>query len=162
MSLLRVQASRDQLTSTEYRYGYAHLCPCNIRCNKEFNVSVAENAQDRAPKVPVRQATPPLEQFRGGLLLARLVLAPRMVAVATRLLLLGIALHVSGALVRCEAGKDKDGLDAQFFERAEVALDAGRQTEREPACGREEWFARWWGVVQGLEVVGGIDSQAGV
>lgn len=24
----------------------AHLCPCDIRRDKEFNVSVAENAQD--------------------------------------------------------------------------------------------------------------------
>ena len=110
----------------------------------------------------MRQATPPFEQFRGGLLLARFVFAPRKVAVATRLLLLGIALHVSGALVWGEAGKHKDGLDAQFFECAEVALDAGRQTEGEAARSREERFARWWGVVQGLEVVGGIDSQAGV
>ena len=140
----------------------AHLCPCNVRCDKEFDVSIAENAQDSAPKVPVRQAAPPLEQFRGGLLLARLVLAPRKVAVATRILLLGVALHVPGALVGRQAGKDKDGLDAQFFERPEVALDARRQAEGQAACGGEERFARRRGVVQGLEVVGGIDAQAGV
>ena len=140
----------------------AHLCPRNIRCDKEFNVSVAENAQDRAPKVPVRQAIPPFEQFRGGVLLARLVFAPREAAVATRLLLLDVALRVSEALVRGETRKHKDGLDAQFFERPEVALDARRQAERESTGRGEERFARRWGVVQRLEVVGGIDSQAGV
>ena len=140
----------------------AHLCPCNIRCDKELDVSIAENAQDGAPKVPVRQATPPLEQFRGGLLLTRLVLAPRKVAVATRVLLLGVALHVPSALVGRKAGEDKDGLDAQFFERPEVALDACRQAEGQAAGGGEERFARRRGVVEGLEVVGGIDAQAGV
>ncbi len=77
----------------------AHLGPCNIRRDKEFNISVAENAQDWAPKVPVCQAAPTFEQFRGGLLLAGLVFAPGKVAVATCLLLLDITLHVSRALV---------------------------------------------------------------
>jgi hypothetical protein len=68
----------------------------------------------------------------------------------------------AAALIWGEPRKDKDGLDAQFFERAEVALDACRQTERQSARGCEEGFARRWSVVQGLEVVGGIDAQARV
>jgi hypothetical protein len=137
----------------------------------------------------VRQPAPPFEQFRRGLLLARLVFAPREAAIATRLLLLDVPLLLlillvlvllllvlvmlmlrvsaatagaGAALVRCEARKDKDGLDAQFFERAEVALDARRQAEGQSARGGEEGFARRWDVVEGLEVVGRIDAQARV
>ena len=162
MSLSRVAASRDKQNLTKRRIQIAHLCPRNIRCDKELDVSVAENAQDGAPEVPVRQAAPPLEQLGGGLLLARLVFAPREVAVAARVLLLGVALHVPGALVRRQAGEDKDGLDAQFFERAQVALDAGRQAKGQAARGGEERLARRRAVVERLEVVGGIDAQAGV
>lgn len=140
----------------------AHLCPCDIRRDKKFDVSVAENAQDWAPKVPVRQPAPSLEQFRGRFLLARLVFAPRVVAVATCVLLFHIALHVSGALVRRKAREHKYGFDAQFFERAEVALDACGQSERKAARGREERFARLRVVVERLEVIGGIDTEAGV
>lgn len=108
------------------------------------------------------QAAPSLEQFRGGVLLARLVFAPREVAVPTRLLLLDVALHVSSALVGRETGEDEHGLDAQFFERPQVALDACGHGEREAARGREERFARRWSVVEGLEVVGRIDAEARV
>lgn len=88
------------------------------------------------------QAAPSFEQFRGGFLLARLVFAPRKVAVATCVLLFDVALHVSRALVRGEAREHKYGFDAQFFERSEVALDTCGQTERKTTCGREEGFAR--------------------
>lgn len=110
----------------------------------------------------MRQPAPSLEQFCGRFLLARLVFAPRMVAVATCLLLFHIALHVSGALVRRKAREHKDGFDAQFFERAEVALDACGQGERETARSREEGFARLRVVIEGLEVIGGIDTETGV
>jgi hypothetical protein len=110
----------------------------------------------------VRQPAPSLEQFRSCFLLARLVFAPREVAVPTCLLLFDVALHVSRALVRCETREDKYGFDAQFFERSQVALDACGQSERETARGREERFARRWTVVERLEVVGGIDTEAGV
>jgi hypothetical protein len=99
---------------TKDRIQLAHLSPCNVRRDKEFNVSVAENAQDRAPKVPVCQAAPSFEQFRGDLLLARLVFAPRKDAVATCVLLFDIALHMSGTLVRSKARKDKYGLMRNF------------------------------------------------
>jgi hypothetical protein len=140
----------------------AHLCPCNIRRDKEFNVSIAENAQDWAPKVPVHQPAPSFEQFRGGFLLARLVFAPRKAAVTTCVLLFDIALHVSRALIRGKAREHKYGFDAQFFERPEVALDTRCQSERKTARSCEEGFARWWTVVERLEVVGGIDTEAGV
>ena len=143
-------------------YGRAHLCPCNVRRDEELDVSVAENSQHRAPKVPVGQTASSFEEFRGGLLLARLVLAPCEVAVATRILLLDVALHVSGSLVRGEAGKYKDGFDAQFFERSEVALDACGQSERKSTRGGQEWFPRWRTVEERLQVVGGINTQAGV
>jgi hypothetical protein len=44
----------------------------------------------------------------------------------------------------------------------QVALDACGHSERKATRGREERFARWWTVVKGLEVVGGIDTEAGV
>jgi len=116
-------------------YGVAHLCPSDVRRDDKFDVSVAENAQDGAPKVAVDEAAPPLEELGGGFLLTRLVLAPREVAVATRLLLLNVALHVSGTLVWSDAGKYEDGLDAQFFERPEVALDACGHSERKSTGG---------------------------
>ena len=106
------------------------------------------------------QAAPTFEQFRGGFLLARLVFAPREVAVPTSLLLFDVALYVSRALVRCKAREDKDGFDAQFFERSEVALDTCGQSERKTARSREERFARLRVVVERLEVVGGIDAEA--
>ena len=80
------------------------------------------------------QAAPSFEQFRSWFLLARLVFAPREVTVATCLLLFDIALHVPRALVRCKAWEDKDGFDAQFFERSEVALDTCCQCERKTTC----------------------------
>ena len=160
--IARQSRSTNQQIPNDRQDTVAHLCPCNVRRDKEFNVSVAENAQDRAPKVPVRQAAPSFEQFRGGFLMARLVFAPRQVAVATCLVLFDIALHVSGALVRGKAREDKDGFDAQFFERPEVALDTCGHGEREASGSREERFARRWTVVERLEVVGGIDAEAGV
>ena len=108
------------------------------------------------------QTASSFEQLRGGLLLARLVLAPRKAAVATCLLLLDVALHVSGALVRGDAGKDEDGFDVQFFESSEVALDACGDRKRESACGSQERFPRWRTVVERLKVVGGINTQARV
>jgi hypothetical protein len=93
------------------RIQVAYLCPSDIRRDKELNVSVAENAQDWAPKIPMSQSASSLEQFGGGLLLARFILAPCVVALATRLLLLDIALHLSPALVWGEAWKNKNGLD---------------------------------------------------
>jgi hypothetical protein len=69
---------------------------------------------------------------------------------------------VSEAFVRGEAGEDEDGLDAQFFERPEVALDACGQRERKSAGGGQERLPRWRTVEEGLEVVGGINAQAGV
>jgi hypothetical protein len=162
MSLLRVKAQSRSANPNEIQDTVAHLCPCNIRRDKEFNISVAENAQDWTPKVPVRQAVPSFEQFRGGFLLARLVFAPREVAVTTCLLLFYIALHVSGALVRGKAREHEYGFDAQFFERSEVALDTCGQSKRKTTCGCEEGFARLWMVVERLEVVGGIDTEAGV
>ena len=108
------------------------------------------------------QAASSFEQFRGGLLLARLVLAPSKTAITTRLLLLDVALHVSGALVWGDAGKDEDGFDVQFFERSEVALDACGERKRKSACGGQERFPRWRTVVERLEVVGGINTQARV
>lgn len=110
----------------------------------------------------MRQAAPTFEQFRGGFLLARLVFAPREVAVATSVLLFDVALDVSRALVRCKAREDEYGFDAQFFERSEVALDACGHGERKTTRSREERFARWWAVVERLEVVGCIDTEAGV
>jgi hypothetical protein len=110
----------------------------------------------------VRQAAPSFEQFRSGFLLARLVFAPRLVAVTTCFLLFDVALHVSSALVRGQTREDKYGFDAQFFERPEVALDTCGHGERETTRGREERFARWWAVVERLEVVGGIDTEARV
>jgi len=91
----------------------------------------------------VGQTTPSFEQFRGGVLLARLVLAPRKAAVATRLLLLDVALHVSGALIWGEARKDEDGFDVQFFKRSEVALDACGHCKRKSTCSGQERFPRW-------------------
>src|SRR6266851_1833765 len=132
---MMAKASRGQRILTRNRIQVAHLCPCNIRRDEELDISVAENTQDRAPKVPVGQTTSSVEQLRGGVLLARLIFAPREVSVATRLLLFNVALHVSRALVRSEAGKHKDGFDAQFFERSEVALDACGQAERKSASG---------------------------
>ena len=110
----------------------------------------------------MRQAAPSFEQFRGGFLLARLVFAPRMVAVTTCILLFAIALHVSRTLIRGKAREHKDRFDAQFFERSEVALDTCRQSERKATRSCEEGFARWWAVVERLEVIGGIDTEAGV
>jgi hypothetical protein len=78
----------------------------------------------------VSETASSFEQLRGGLLLARLVFAPREATVATRLLLLDVALHMSKAFVWSEARKDEDGFDAQFFERPEVALNARSQRER--------------------------------
>jgi hypothetical protein len=69
---------------------------------------------------------------------------------------------VSRALVRGKTREHEHGLDAQFFERPQVALDACGHGERKAARGREERFARRWTVVEGLEVVGGIDAEAGV
>jgi len=146
----------------EIGYGRAHLCPCNVRRDEELDVSVAENSQYRAPKVPVGQTASSLEQLRGCLLLARLVLAPCEAAVATRLLLLDVALHVSGALVWGEAGKDEDGFDVQFFERSEVALDACGHCKRESTRSGQERFSRGRTVEERLQVVGGINTQAGV
>jgi hypothetical protein len=60
----------------------------------------------------VGKTTSSIEQFRGCLLLARLVFAPREVSVTTCLLLLDIALHVSEAFVWGDARKDENGLDA--------------------------------------------------
>ena len=168
---LKVYELNDGATTSQSRvsdswreigYKRAHLCPCNVRRDEELDVSVAENSQHRAPKVPVGQTASSFEQLRGGLLLARLVLAPRKAAVATRLLLLDVALHVSGALVRGDAGKDEDGFDVQFFESSEVALDACGDRKRESACGSQKRFPRWRTVVERLEVVGGINTQARV
>ncbi|KAH9975788.1 hypothetical protein BGW80DRAFT_1294615 [Lactifluus volemus] len=101
------------------------LCPSNIRCDKELNVSVAENAQDLTPEIPVSQTTPSLEQLGGRLLLARFVLGPCKVAVATCLLLFDITLHLSPALVWGKAWENKNRFDVQFFERTKVTLDTG-------------------------------------
>src|SRR6266566_1021955 len=138
------QASRDQQIPNEIQDTdtVAYLCPCDIRRDKEFNVSVAENAQDWAPKVPVCQAAQSFEQFRGGFFLARLVSAPRKVAVTTCVLLFDIALHVSRALIRGKAREHKYGFDAQFFERSKVALDTCGQSKRKTTRSCEEWFAR--------------------
>jgi hypothetical protein len=108
------------------------------------------------------QTTPPFEQLRGGVLLARFVFAPREVAVATRLLLLDVALHVSGALIWSEAGEDEYGFDAQFFERSEVALDACGQTEGKATGSGQERLVHRWIFVERLEIIGGINAQAGV
>ncbi len=110
----------------------------------------------------MRQASSTFEQFRGDFLLARLVFAPCEVAVTTCLLLFDVTLHVSMAFVRCKAREDKDGFDAQFFERSEVALDACGHGERKTTRGGEERFARLGIVVERLEVVGCIDAEAGV
>lgn len=159
---MRVKASRGQQLPNEIQDIVAHLCPCNIRRDKELDVSVAENAQDWAPKVPVCQAAPSFEQFRGGFLLARLVFAPRLVAVTTCVLLFDIALHVSSALVRGKAREHKDGFDAQFFERSEVTLDTCGQRERKTTRSREQGFARLWIVVERLEVICSINPEAGI
>jgi hypothetical protein len=110
----------------------------------------------------VGETAPSFEQLRGRLLLARLVFGPREVAVSTRLVLLGVALHVSEAFVRGEAGEDEDGLDAQFFERSEVALDACGQREGKSTSSGQERLPRCRTVEEGLEVVGGINAQAGI
>ena len=110
----------------------------------------------------MRQAAPSLEQFRGSFLLARLVFAPRKIAVTTCVLLFDVALHVSRTLVRGNAREHEYRFDAQFFERSEVALDTCCQSERETARSCEEGFARWWAVVEGLQVIGGIDTEARV
>lgn len=108
------------------------------------------------------QTASSFEQLRGGLLLARLVLAPCKAAVATRISLLDVALHVSGALIWSETGKYKDGFDAQFFERSEVALDACGHCKRKSTCSGQERLPCWWTVEERLQVVGGINTQAGV
>jgi hypothetical protein len=162
MSLRRAKASQSEQISTRNGIQDAHLCPSDVRRNKELDVSVTENTQHRAPKVPVGETAPSFEQLRGRLLLARLVFGPREIAVSTRLVLLVVALHVSEAFVRGEAGEDEDGLDAQFFERSEVALDAGGQRERQSAGSGQERLPRCRTVEEGLEVVGGINAQAGI
>jgi hypothetical protein len=77
-------------------------------------------------------------------------------------LLFDIALHVSRALVRGKAREHKYGFDAEFFERSEVALDTRGHSKRKTTCSCEEGFARLWVVVERLEVIGGIDTEAGV
>jgi hypothetical protein len=69
---------------------------------------------------------------------------------------------VSRALIRGKAREHKYGFDTQFFERSEVALDTCGQSKRKTARSCEEWFAQWWIVVERLEVIGGIDTEAGV
>ena len=48
------------------------------------------------------------------------------------------------AFVRDETWEDEDGLDAKFFECAEVRFDALGECERETACCCEQGFSRWW------------------
>jgi hypothetical protein len=66
------QANQDQHIPGNNEKGIqvAHLCPSNIRRDKELNVSVTENAEDGAPKIPVGETAPSFEQLGGGIFMA--------------------------------------------------------------------------------------------
>lgn len=59
-----------------------------------------------------------------------------------------------------EPREDEDRLDAKFFERSQVGLDARREGKRETSGGGEKRFSGGRGVCQVGQVVGCIDAQA--
>ncbi|KAI0046557.1 hypothetical protein FA95DRAFT_1359653 [Auriscalpium vulgare] len=140
-----------------------HLRPSHIRRNQKLDVPIPEYPQHHAPQVRVREAAAALKEARRGVLLARLVLAPRERAVAHGLALLDVLLRgVPPALVRREPGEDEHGLDAQPLQRAQVRLDARRERERQPARRGEQRLARGRLGGERVQVVRGVDPEARV
>ena len=72
---------------------------------------MSKNPQNHPPEVPLRKTAPPLKEFRRGLFLACLVLAPGILPVPAGLRVLHVVICLP-AFVRYETRENEDRLDA--------------------------------------------------
>ncbi|KAI0077742.1 hypothetical protein K474DRAFT_1048906 [Panus rudis PR-1116 ss-1] len=107
------------------------------------------------------QPASPLEQFRGRFLLSRLILGPRLPPIPHGLILLVnlLLLKLLPATVRLKSREDKHGLNAKFFERAEVRLDARDQSERQATRGGYKRLTRGRVLGELIQIVACIDTK---
>jgi hypothetical protein len=134
------------------------LSPGYIGRDEKLDISMSEYSQNHPPKVPLLKAASSLEQLSGGVFLARLVLAPGVLPVSASLAVFHVVMIVLHASAWNEAWKDEYGLDAQFFERAQVLLDTLRQREWQTTSSGQQGLARGRIVGQRLKIVRRIDS----
>lgn len=101
-----------------------HLCPSNVRCDKELDVSMPKDTKNHAPEIPLRNTIAALKQLDGGILLAGFILGPCLSPVSACLVVFCVMLVLFPSLDRKQARKDKDWLDVKFFEGTKIRFNA--------------------------------------
>lgn len=104
-----------------------HLSPGDIGCDDKVDVTLLEYTENRAPEVPLGDVGSRLEELCGPRRLAAFIAVPGLLTVLTSVgMCMGVRLSLVGGV---ETREDKDRLDVQLFERAQVGLDFGGERE---------------------------------
>lgn len=138
-----MRPSHDRTRGATYihaRKRSTHLGRSDVRRDNELDAPVSKDPENEPEEIPLLSPREALEDLDRALDATLLVMLPRLAleAALPRSVDAGLPWRAPG---KRKARADKDGLDVELLERAEVRLDERRQREREPTGGCDEGLA---------------------
>lgn len=113
-----------------------------------------EYPQHHLPQIPLVKPTPSFKQLSRCIFLTRFVLRPSFPPVSAGVIAFKLLLLLKlSTTVGRETREDEDWLDTEFFENAQVGLDALGQCEGKTASSGQEGLPGRWALGEDVQVV---------